>query len=500
MSRPGSWDGTASPDESGPPLVLVVDAEASVRDAAAEALRRDGDFAVETAADADGALELLAEREADAVVSAYRLGTPDGLDLLSAVREDRRDLPFVLFADGDEAVASEAISAGTSDYVRKGRADQFPVLVDRVREQVVRARSDQRLAETRRRFETLLDNVPGMAYRCRNEQGWPMEFVGAGATNLIGYDPAALVEGEVSYGEDVIHPEDRDHVWETVQDAIDSGESFRVEYRIRTADGEEKWVWEQGRAVLAGGNSRALEGVITDVTERKEREQALRRTNEELELLNRVVRHDIRNEASAVVGWAELAEEHVDATGLEFVRNARASGEQILELTENARDYVAALTADDSLDREPTPLAPTLERELTARRTAYSNADIVLEGSVPDVAVQANELLSSVFRNLINNAVQHNTNETPSIVVDVEDREEEVAVRVADDGPGIPEERRTEVFGRGERGLESEGTGVGLYLVRQLVEGYGGAVSVADNEPRGTVFTVTVPKATTESD
>jgi signal transduction histidine kinase len=104
-------------------------------------------------------------------------------------------------------------------------------------------------------------------------------------------------------------------------------------------------------------------------------------------------------------------------------------------------------------------------------------------------------MLSSVFGNLLNNAIQHNDTEAPRVSVTVETTAETVVVRVADNGPGIPVDRRDEVFGRGEKGLDSAGTGVGLYLVDRLVDAYGGSVAIEDNDPEGAVFVVELARA-----
>jgi signal transduction histidine kinase len=116
-------------------------------------------------------------------------------------------------------------------------------------------------------------------------------------------------------------------------------------------------------------------------------------------------------------------------------------------------------------------------------------------GGVPDVDVLANEMLGSVFRNLLNNAVQHNDAETPVVEVDCDVRAEDVIVRVADNGPGIPDEQKERIFEKDRKGIGSSGTGMGLYLVRTLVEGYGGDVRVEDGEPSGSVFVVRLPRA-----
>ncbi|MBK6404946.1 MAG: PAS domain-containing protein [Holophagales bacterium] len=98
------------------------------------------------------------------------------------------------------------------------------------------------------RARRLLDDLPGMVYRCENAPGWPMEFVSGGAFALAGLRPEALTSGRASW-EQVILSEDRDRVWGGVQEALARREPFELSYRIRDASGDEKWVREQGRAV-----------------------------------------------------------------------------------------------------------------------------------------------------------------------------------------------------------------------------------------------------------
>jgi signal transduction histidine kinase len=103
-----------------------------------------------------------------------------------------------------------------------------------------------------------------------------------------------------------------------------------------------------------------------------------------------------------------------------------------------------------------------------------------------------------VFGNLLDNAVFHNDEAEVRIDVDVTATDATVVVRIADNGPGIPDSRKREVFGRGEKGLESPGSGLGLYLVDNLVETYGGRVWIEDNEPKGSVFCVELRRADAE--
>jgi PAS domain-containing protein len=112
-----------------------------------------------------------------------------------------------------------------------------------------------------RRFETLTDNLPGMVYRCRNEPGWPMEDVCGDVAAFTGHTAAELETGEVEWGNDVVHPDDREWVWTEVQSSLAPGESCELTYRTVTDDGETRWVWERGRGVYGPENELdAIEG------------------------------------------------------------------------------------------------------------------------------------------------------------------------------------------------------------------------------------------------
>jgi len=148
--------------------------------------------------------------------------------------------------------------------------------------------TDRKLAElgrkeSDRRLITLMSTLPGMAYRCRNEPDWPMEFVSNGSVDLTGYPPEDLIENRVVPYGSLIHKDDRAYVWKEVQAALATGRPFTLEYRITTANGDEKWVWEQGKSVPSDhGQGTTLEGTIIDVTARRHAEQALRTSEQRL--------------------------------------------------------------------------------------------------------------------------------------------------------------------------------------------------------------------------
>ena len=136
-----------------------------------------------------------------------------------------------------------------------------------------RVLAEKALRESERALATLMDNLPGMAYRCRNDRRWTMEFVSSGCLELTGYEPEALLgESGLAFA-DLILPEDRESVWDRVQEAVAQRRSFHLTYRILTQGGQVRWVWEKGVGVWSDdGSLRGLEGFVTDITERKRAE------------------------------------------------------------------------------------------------------------------------------------------------------------------------------------------------------------------------------------
>ena len=132
-----------------------------------------------------------------------------------------------------------------------------------------RDRAVEELHESQRALSTLMSNLPGMAYRCRNDSDRTMEFVSQGCFALTGYWPSELTGNQgLSYGQ-LIHPDDRESTWGEMQAALQKRKPFQVTYRITTAGREEKWVWEQGQGILSPqGDLLAVEGYVLDATER----------------------------------------------------------------------------------------------------------------------------------------------------------------------------------------------------------------------------------------
>ena len=229
--------------------------------------------------------------------------------------------------------------------------------------------------ESERRLRTLMGNLSGMAYRCLNQPGWPMEFLSQGCKRLTGYAPEDFLDGARLQYEQIIVPEDRKRLSESIKAAVCEGGAFESEYRIITADGEERWVWERGRAVGTNDKDETiLEGFITDITERKRAEAERERLLSAIEQSGEII---VVTDRDANIQYANPAFERITGYSIEEAvgRNPRflKSGEQdegfyrrMWEMLCSGRMWQGRLVnkkKDGTLYTEDATISPVLDKE-----------------------------------------------------------------------------------------------------------------------------------------
>jgi len=188
-----------------------------------------------------------------------------------------------------------------------------------------------------------------------------------------------------------------------------------------------------------------------------------------LELLNKLMRHDILNDLSAILGYLEIYEETKDE---ELLKKAKMRAENSIDLIKAIRVF------DGKSSLEPVNL-----KEIVEKVVRDVDAEIVVD--VPELRVLADELIFSALRNVILNAVRH-CDGRPRIEIKAWREDGWVVLDIADNGPGIPPELREKIF---EEGFGRH-MGLGLFLVREIVKGYGGTIEVMENSPKGSIFRI----------
>jgi PAS domain S-box-containing protein len=261
-------------------------------------------------------------------------------------------------------------------------------------------------------------------------------FVSPSVRRVLGYNPDELVGQN---GFEYQPPETAKAVQEAIEYVIKCpGESKVVQTKFRRSDGS--WCWIESRIQNQLEND-LIEGLVVnsrDISERKEYERKIEEQRDNLELLNQVVRHDIRNDLQVIRGRADLLEEYVDESGEVHIDAVQKSTKREVKLTKTERDLNETMLSTEA-DVDPVRLDQHLDSVIENARSEFDDAIITVKDPIPNSIVPGNKLLEAVFRNLVQNAVVHNDKETPQVQLSVTVADETLTVAVADNGPGIPD-------------------------------------------------------------
>ncbi|MFD1641738.1 response regulator [Halohasta litorea] len=431
------------PARSEPIRVLHVDDEPDFGDLVALYLERiDPVLQVTTVTNVEDAWTHLEENTVDCLVSDYEMPETDGIELLRDVREEYPNLPYILFTgQGSEKVASEAISAGVTDYLQKsGNREVYELLANRITQAVGHSQSERYATLAREQLQSLFDQIDGF-YAVDGE--WTVTYWNEQMADRTGSTPEDVI-GEPLWE---VHPT----ISETgVEDALrsvsETGETVETEAYLEAAD---RWVTIRAHPV---GDNVFVHS--TDVTGDKRRVQELTRRNQRLESVARTLSHDLKTPLNVAEGRLELAEETGELTHLETVASAHNRMQNLInELLRMARQE----------EFEKTTVELT---ELLTEAWAFAETgDAELRIDVAETAsLRADESqLQRIFENLFENAVEHGDAER----ITVGSGMSETALYVADDGSGLPEITK-DMFESGVTTAD-EGTGYGLSIVKQIV-------------------------------
>ncbi|MFB6192338.1 MAG: response regulator [Haloarculaceae archaeon] len=467
---------------------MQVDDDPEFAALSAEMLDREDDrITVETVHSAPDGLDRLRESEVDCVVSDYDMPGRNGIEFLDAVRAEFSDLPFILFTGkGSEAVASDAISAGVTDYLQKGSgSERYELLANRVVTAVRQYRTEEALARQSDLFEKAQDIADVGAWEYDIATG--TSYLSDETMRIHGLPPDEDLSPEESFG--YYHPEDRPAIREAFTRAVEEGVSYDMTVRLVTEDGTRRWVRTRGEPQSTDGEVVRVRGTLQDITVQKRREQSLQRQNDRLEEFASVVSHDIRTPLQVAMGNLNVAERTGREAAFAKVRQALGRIETIVEdvLTLAREGQAVRDTERVSLDG--------IAREAWE---AAGSSDVELR-TIGGYSVQADpDRLRRLFENLFRNAIEHAGSDItvsvgpiepmPTATRDASDRQ--TGFYVEDDGRGIPDDERGDVFDAGYSNSDA-GTGFGLSIVERVAEAHDWEILVTESADGGARFEVT---------
>jgi len=469
------------------------------------------------------------------IASPYRRGLPKGHVKI------RRHLNIPVF-DRGRIVAVAGVGNKEEPY-DESDIRQLTLLMTGMWRIIQRHQAEEALKESQRMLSTLMSNLPGMAYRSRNDRNWTMEFVSDGCLDLTGHRPEELIGNRsTSYG-DLIHPEDREYVWNRVQEAVAEKRPFRLLYRLRSIQGI-KWVWGMGQGIFsANGDLLFLEGFATDITDRKLAEEALQRANDELEKrveertawlvranealheemmmhketefeLRRAqlaadaasraksdflanMSHEIRTPMNAVIGMAGLLlETDLSSEQKDYVETIKDSGDILLAVINDILDFSKIDQGKMEIENRPFDVEECVESSLAMVAAKASGKGIeisyCIDSRIAEVLMGDSARLRQVLVNLLSNAVKFTEKGKVEVSV-VPGQGREVHFQVKDSGIGISEESMAKLFQSfcqvdSSTSRKYGGTGLGLAISKRLVELMGGRIWVESVPGQGSTF------------
>ncbi len=300
------------------------------------------------------------------------------------------------------------------------------------------------------------------------------------------------------------HPDHRPTIKRAIKQLITQGENFDLELKLITQKGHEVWVRTQGRREASHGNFIRIYGVIQDITERKLAEARVLQSNEKLLKINQELdrfvysaSHDLRAPLTSIIGLINLSRmEEVPTLIREYLGLMKKSADKLDNFIQDLTNF--SRNARTEVKHERIDFQEMVDTIFEQHKFMDEDKPVDMKSSIDqqvDFYSDANRL-QVMFSNLISNAVKYNNSKVDRALVeiDIAVNKESARVRIADNGIGIGAEHLDRIFDMFYRATnERQGSGLGLYIVKETVDKLKGEVEVASERGVGTTFTFVIP-------
>ena len=473
-------------------------------------------YQVAVANDGNQALALFKQEKFDLAFVDVKLPDTSGQELVKRLTSLAPDTEYIMItgnASLESAIASVNLPQVIGYEIKPVNMERLLAFVHQV---ATRKKAQMDASENRKALQTLMSNLPGMAYRCKNEPQWTMKFVSDGCEQLTGYTQDELLNNRVAAYGDLICESHRETVWASVQKALNVKHHFELRYPIIDKQGQERWVWEKGIGVVSTDDMPGIDlvdGFIMDITKEKNMESQLQQAHkiEAIGTLTGGIAHDFNNILGIILGNLELAMDEFPEWNPAWINL-----QEIKTATFRARDVVQQLlsftrkTKSQHLPIEINALA----REAVALLRASIPTTIDIRVDIPDglPAINADATqIQQIILNLTTNGVHAMENSQGVLSLSLETvcigqtcdthphfqempHGQYVQLVVRDTGPGVDPAIMGKIFDPYFTTREvGKGTGLGLTVVKGIVNGHDGAIAIDSRPGKGTAVYVIFP-------
>jgi PAS domain S-box-containing protein len=424
-------------------------------------------------------------------------------------------LQSVIAAPISQLVDATTSVRKTGDYgIRANKVgdDELGVLVDRFNEMLTTIESRDatlrsalrdrgaalREAEhARERFHFMAESMPQKIFTA-NPQG-SVDYFNRQWTEFTGLS----FEGSAWNWIDFVHPEDELPTLRAWSESIETGQTFHLQHRFRRADGIYRWHLSRALAMKRpDGNISMWIASSTEIHEQKEKEEELRRANDDLQQFAYSASHDLQEPIRNVVVYSEIISRRygslVDSDGQMFLGFLMEGGRRLAKLIQDLLAYTRAAAIPG--DVAPVDSNVVLEQTLSSlAESIRETGAVVTYDRLPEVFM-GEAHLHQLFQNLIGNALRYRTEAAPRVKVSAVALNGAWRFSIQDNGIGVDPQYKEKIFGVFKR-LNHEhngGTGIGLAICRRVVEIYGGRIWVESELGKGATFFFTIPWHTRE--
>lgn len=373
-----------------------------------------------------------------------------------------------------------------------------------------RVKIEKALKSNEEQMQSFIQNIPGVVYRCLVDEDWTTIFMSDSILSLSGYPARDFLEPDRKRTfTEIIHPDDRIHVSNIIQNAIDTSDTFVLNYRIIQKSGDIRWVLEYGGLVLdEGKNVKFLDGVILDNTDRRMIEEALIESKEKAEMAAITkttflanMSHEIRTPMNAIIGFTEvlLTGELFGAqkNHLETIKNSAKSLLRLLNDVLNSakldRGAVELEIIDFSLVSLVDQVCSTMGMEAKRKGLQFQYS---LAENLEDYYKGDSLRIRQILTNLLGNSIKFT--KEGFIQLNITAKDKEVQFHIQDSGIGIATDRIEKIFDpftQADVSMSRKfgGTGLGTTISKQLVELMKGKIWVESELGVGSNFYVSLP-------
>ncbi len=356
--------------------------------------------------------------------------------------------------------------------------------------------------ESEAQFRTLAQSIPGAVYITANNESRDILFISQQIHTLTGYSPEDFTTKRIT-PLDLIFYEDRQEAKRVLAEALQHQQPYRLTFRMKHRDGHYYWIEEYGSNIEKDGKQ-YFQGVLFNVSKKKQYEEELqeqnenlRRVNAELDHFTYSVSHDLRAPLSSALGLLSLLKEEDDP---EQSKHYVALAEHSLHELSTFIQEVISLTRNTHTDLrvEAVDLQEMVDEVVVSQQQNAAQNKVDIQTQIPGAKPLHTDRrrLRVVLNNLLSNAIRYyRTGHHPSFVrISATVKQQETVLRVEDNGIGITPEAKSKIFNMFYRATDDvPGSGLGLYLVQETVRKLDGRIEVDSQVNQGTTFTVVLP-------